>query len=121
VKLYSDGRITLSIEFDPSVPGALRAPWEARLRESLAPTAVVVLPAPARNAAPVSVMVAVMADTGDTAQGPEFHAARARAVVRLHRAVVVVEGRPGASREQAEAIRKTLADLVDRVALVLTW
>ena len=120
-KLYSDGKITLAIEFDPSVPPDEAASWKERLVESLSHTAVEVLPPPAPNAAPVRVKVAVEVDTGDTRQGPEFFAARARAVVRLHRAAVEVASRPGVSTKRAEAIGKALEDLVERVALVLSW
>ena len=103
------------------MPEGERVPFGERLAEAVAHSTVEVLPGPAPNAAPVSVQVEVEVDTGDTRQGPEFFAARARATVRLHRVSVVVTSRPGVSTEKAKRIRKALDDLVKRVALVLTW
>jgi hypothetical protein len=120
-KLLSVPVVTLDIAFDAAVPEAERGPWREALLARLARTSVEVRTAPAADATPIRIRVAVTADAGRTPDGRAFHAARARAVVRLHRASVEVDGAPGVAAGEAEAIRRALADLADRVAVLLSW
>jgi hypothetical protein len=119
--LLSDGRAALTIAFDASVPVGERDTWQRELLESFEGSAVEARPGPAPNAAPVAIEVGLIVEPGSTPDGIAFHAAVARATLRLHRATVHVRSRPGVSIDEAEATRKALTDLVERVVRALTW
>ena len=120
-KLLSGGRLILDIEYEPSVPNDERGPWRERLLERLADSPVEALRTPGPNAAPVHVRVGVEVDWARTSGGTKFRVAVAKAEVRLHRAHVEVTSNIGAASDEVGAVRKALADLTERVYLVLTW
>jgi hypothetical protein len=120
-QLLSAGAMSLDLAFDASVPEGERGAWRSRLLQLLADTAVEVAREPSPHAAPVSIRVSVTLDGGRTDQGTEFFAARAIAVIALHRARVEVTSRPGVAETRGRAVARALADLAERVATVLSW
>lgn len=78
-------------------------------------------PAGSPGAAPVAVSVSAESAPGRTPDGVAYHAARARAEVRLHRARVAVESRPIVATDAGASAAGALADLVERVAVVLSY
>jgi hypothetical protein len=120
-RLLSDGALTLSLSFPESIGEEARAEFRRRLLARLERSPAEVRPAGSSGAAPVAVAVAADSSEWRTAAGATFHAARARAEVRLHRARVTVESRPVVEAEAAAAIAGALTDLVERVALIIVY
>lgn len=113
--------LTVDLVFDDSVPEAARAAWREELVRRVEEAAVDVHPVGTPNAAPVRVRIAVDVDAGRTDTGVDFHAARGRAVVELHRARVEVVGAPWVAADAAAAVRGALDRLAEEVSLTLTW
>ena len=70
---------------------------------------------------PVDIAVQVRGQDGRTDRGAIFHAARAVAEIRLHRARFETVSRPGVAYSPDVATSSALEDLVERVFLALTW
>lgn len=113
--------VTLDLAFDDSVPADARDAWREALVHHVEEAAVDVHPAGTPNTAPVRVRVAVDVDSGRTDTGVDFHAARGRALVTLHRARVEVVAVPGVAADAPTAVREALSHLAEEVALTLTW
>jgi hypothetical protein len=108
-------------DFDDSVPAAERGRFVETFLELIDQSSIAAVEPGTPNAAEVSIRLSVVAEAANTDLGAPYFAARGRAVLRLHRALVEVESAPGVSRERDEAIRLALAKLADKVYLALTW
>ena len=117
--LLSDGKAALEVGADASVPADLLARFRAALDRALAESAVEIRAPGSPGVAPVRVEVRLDVGAGTTDRGAGFTAARATAIVALHRVRVEVAGDPGIAREREEAVRAALESLAGEVALVL--
>jgi hypothetical protein len=117
--LLSSGKAALSLDYAAGIPTADREAFEAALREAAFGVGVGIEEATDGDAAPVRVAVRIEAGPGDTPAGTRFVAARGRAVLRLHRARVEIEGRPAVALAPGPAARAALLDLAARVARAL--
>jgi hypothetical protein len=120
-RLIPDRRVTLEFASDESVSDTQSSRVERAVRARLAESPVSL----ADGSDPLSVGIAVglslEIDRGMTDRGARFWAARGKASVRLHRAGIEVEGRPGVSPDRDEAIGKALDRLAEKIYLALTW
>ena len=69
----------------------------------------------------VTIRVSAVVEPGRTDAGAIFYAARARAIVRLIRNELTVEGGHATARTREEALARSLVRLREKVYLTLTW
>lgn len=120
-RLMPDRRIALAFEAEESLSAADAARVEKRVRERLEESPVLVSTADDPLAVVVAVALSLEIDRGRTDRGARFWAARGTASVRLHRAAIEVEGRPGVSADRDEAVRRALDRLAEKIDLAITW
>ena len=107
--------------FDEHVPDAEQDAWAELLEDELSLSPAEIHAAPGPDAPLVEVSISLVIEKGRADNGAEFIAARALAIVSLHRVRVEVLGTPGVAVDRPVAIRKAMKALAKKVALVLTW
>ena len=114
--LLLDGAV-LRVEFGPRTKEEHRTLFRRMLNEAIERSPLSVLP----DGGPVvRIRVDLAIAEGRTDRGASFFAARATAVVTVHRARVEVDAGPGVDTNREEATRKALRELARRVALVVS-
>ena len=113
--------LALRHTFDGSVPAVEREAWAALLEDELSLSPARILTTPGPDAPLVELSLSLVLEKGRADNGAEFIAARARAIVSLHRVRVEVLGAPGVAVDRPVAIRKAMKALAKKVALVINW
>ncbi len=120
-RLLSAQALALRNTFNENVPAAEQDAFAALLEDELCLSPAEILSTPGPDAPLVEISISLVIEQGRADTGADFIAARARAVVSLHRARVEVLGAPGVAVSRPVAIRKAMRALAKKVALVLTW
>lgn len=94
--------------------------WRARLVEELQGNSLEIRDEGAVGAVPVVVALTESVEAAVTDSGVSYHAAVIRAHVRIRRAGVRLESRPGVAAARDEALRIAREDVLERIAESLT-